>query len=306
MMRVDREIKEKYFDESDTSFEARKLWYEFKDAIFYENRFFVKHQLLDILSRYMEKNTLYVKTGQIYYRARVIDDSCINDHMIYKCYSAPDGEKLDVKYVGKANPFKGLTKEASFVPPKDIKVSEGRANPKYVKYLYVAESPTTAIFEVRPFIYDAVNIAKIQTTEPLKVANIAVDLDLSNDKDTTVDMHVMGMIQGAFSKPTNNTDDYIPTQVIAEFIKSLGYDGIRFNSSIHSGGVNLTIFNYEKCEAISSQDFRIENIKLTARAACGSANYDGDMHYIVDNEPKFLDFSKFPDIQDDDIIKINH
>ena len=254
----------------------------------------------------MKENTLNIKPGQIYYRARIIDDSCINDHMIYKCYSAPDGEKLDVKYVGKANPFKGLTKEASFVPPKNVKVSAGRANPKYVKYLYVAESPTTAIFEVRPFIYDAVNIAKIQTTELLKVANIAVDLDLSNDKDTTVDMHVMGMIQGAFSKPTNNTDDYIPTQVIAEYIKSLGYDGIRFNSSIHSGGVNLTIFNYEKCEAISSQDFRIENIKLTARAAFGSANYDGDMCYIVDNEPKYYDFSKYPYIQDDNIINKNH
>ena len=292
-MRVDREIKEKYFDESETSFEARKLWYAFKDSIFYENRFFVRHQLLDILSQYMEKNTLNIKPGQIYYRARIIDDSCIDDHMIYKCYSSPDGEKLDVKYVGKANPFKGLTKEASFVPPKNVKVSAGRANPKYVKYLYVAESPTTAIFEVRPFIYDAVNIAKIQTTKPLNVANIAVDLDLSSDKDTTVDMHVMGMIQGAFSKPTNDTDDYIPTQVIAEYIKSLGYDGIRFNSSIHSGGVNLTIFNYEKCEAISSQDFRIENIKLTARAAIGSANYDGDLFYIVDNDPKYYDFSKF-------------
>ena len=91
-MRVDREIREKLFDESDTSFEARKLWYAFKDSIFYENRFFVRHQLLNILSQYMEKNTLYVKAGQIYYRARVIDDSCINDHMIYKCYSAPDGE----------------------------------------------------------------------------------------------------------------------------------------------------------------------------------------------------------------------
>lgn len=147
---------------------------------------------------------------------------------------------------------------------------------------------------MRPFIYDAVNIAKIKTNELLKVANIAVDLDLSNDKDTTVDMHVMRMIQGAFSKPTNNTDDYIPTQVIAEYIKSLGYDGIRFNSSIHSGGVNLTIFNYEKCEAISSQDFRIENIKLTAKAAIGSANYDGDLFYIVDNDPKYYDFSKFP------------
>ena len=48
-MRVDREIREKLFDESDTSFEARKLWYAFKDSIFYENRFFVRHQLLNIL-----------------------------------------------------------------------------------------------------------------------------------------------------------------------------------------------------------------------------------------------------------------
>lgn len=291
-MRVDREINEKCLEESISSFEARKLWYSFKDAIFYENRFFVKHQLLDMLSEYMASNILTIESGKVYYRARIIDDNCINDHMIYKCYAAPEGKKLDIKYVGKANPFKGLTKEASFVPPKEVKVSAGRANPKYVKYLYVAESPTTAIFEVRPFIYDAVNIAKVQVNEPLKVANIAVELDLSNDKNATVEMYVMRMIQRAFSKPTNNTDDYIPTQIIAEYIKSLGYDGIRFNSSIHSGGVNLTIFNYEKCEAISSQDFRIENIKLTARAAIGSANYDGDMHYIVDNEPKFIDFEK--------------
>lgn len=293
-MRVDREINEKCLEESVSSFEARKLWYSFKDAIFYENRFFVKHQLLDMLSEYMASNILTIESGKVYYRARIIDDNCINDHMIYKCYAAPEGEKLDIKYVGKANPFKGLTKEASFVPPKEVKVSAGRANPKYVKYLYVAESPTTAIFEVRPFIYDAVNIAKVQVNEPLKVANIAVELDLSNDKNATVEMYVMRMIQRAFSKPTNNTDDYIPTQIIAEYIKSLGYDGIRFNSSIHSGGVNLTIFNYEKCEAISSQDFRIENIKLTARAAIGSANYDGDLFYIVDNDPKYYDFSKFP------------
>ena len=242
-MRVDREIIEKCLEESVSSFEARKLWYSFKDAIFYENRFFVKHQLLDMLSEYMASNILTIESGKVYYRARIIDDNCINDHMIYKCYAAPEGEKLDIKYVGKANPFKGLTKEASFVPPKEVKVSAGRANPKYVKYLYVAESPTTAIFEVRPFIYDAVNIAKVQVNEPLKVANIAVELDLSNDKNATVEMYVMRMIQRAFSKPTNNTDDYIPTQSIAEYIKSLGYDGIRFNSSIHSGGVNLTIFN---------------------------------------------------------------
>lgn len=160
-MRVDREIREKYFDESDASFEARKRWYAFKETVLYENRFLVKHPLLDILAEYMAGNTLNIRDGKIYYRARIIDDSCINDHMIYKCYSAPE-ERLNIKYVGKANLFKGLTKDASFVPPKGVKISAGRTNPKFIKYLYVAEEPTTAIFEVRPFIYDAVNIAKIQ------------------------------------------------------------------------------------------------------------------------------------------------
>ena len=92
-----------------------------------------------------------------------------------------------------------------------------------------------------------------------------------------------------FSKPTNNSDDYLPTQVIAEYIRSLGYDGIRFNSSLHYGGVNLTIFNYEKCEAVSSQDFRVEEMKITARAAIGSASYQGDLFRIQDNEPRYLD-----------------
>ena len=287
-----REIPKRGLYESDASFEANLLWHDFHETIYYKNRFFLKHRILEILSEYISKNVLEIKVGSIYYRARIIDDESTKELMMYKCFAAPQEERLDIKFHSKSNPFRGFTKEASFVPPKGINVSDGRATPKYVKYLYMAEDPTTAIFEVRPFIYDAVNVAKIQVNKPLKIANIAVDIDLSNKSDTTVDMHIMSIIQGAFSRPTNDIDDYIPTQIISEYIKSLGYDGIRFNSSLYSKGVNLTIFNYDTCEAISSQDFRIENIKLTARAAIGSANYDGDMHYIVDNEPKFIDFEK--------------
>lgn len=291
-MRVDRENPNKYSDETDASYEARKIWYAFKEAVFYKNRFFVKHQLLDILSKYVSENVIEVPSDQIFFRARIIDDCCINDHMIYKCFGSPEDERLDIKYHSKSNPFKGLTKEASFIPPKEVKVSEGRANPKFVRYLYVSESPTTTLFEVRPFIFDAVNIAQIRVNSPLKIANIAVDLKLSENKDATIEMYVMGMIQGAFSKPTNNPDDYIPSQIIAEYIKSLGYDGIRYNSSLHSGGVNLTIFNHEKCEAISSQDFRIENIKITARATSGCVDYHNDLIYIKDNEPLYFDYEK--------------
>ena len=40
----------------------------------------------------------------------------------------------------------------------------------------------------------------------IKIVNIAVDLDLSSNKGATKEMWVMGMILGAFSQPTNNTD----------------------------------------------------------------------------------------------------
>lgn len=290
-MRVDNEIPERGSNESAEEFEARKLWYGFREAVMHEGRFFVKHKLLKILSGYMANNVLKVEAGHIYYRARIIDDSSISEHMIYKCMFAPEGERLNISYVGKANPFKGLTKEASFVPSKQTLVPEGRANPKYVRYLYVSESATTSIFEVRPLIFDDVNVAQIQVVVPLIIANISIGLDLSDrDKNATVEEHVMSMIQGAFSKPTNNPDDYIPTQIIAGYIKSLGYDGIRFNSSLHEGGVNLTIFNYNKCEAVASQVFRIEKIKLTAKATAGSASYQGDLFYIKDNEPRYLDY----------------
>ena len=33
--------------------------------------------------------------------------------------------------------------------------------------------------------------------------------------------------------------------------------------------------------------------QITARAAIGSVNYQGDLSYIKDNEPKYLDFEKF-------------
>lgn len=301
-MRVDREIRTQYRDESDTCYAARMLWYDFKDAVFYENRYFVKHELLDLLAEYMSENTLEIETGHIYYRARIIDDSCIDEHMFHKCYCVPEAEEPEIKYVGKANPFKGLSKEASFVPPKEVKVGEGRANPRYVKYLYMAESPTTALYEVCPFMFDAVNIAKIRVNESLRIVNIAVDLDLSGNKEATREMWVMGMIQAAFSKPTNNPDDYLPTQVIAEYVRSLGYDGIRFNSSLHSGGVNLTVFNYQKCEAVSSQDFRVEEMKITARAAFESARYQDDLFYIQDNEPLYLDYKQFGGL--DELLKI--
>lgn len=279
--------------ESDESYLARQKWKSFNDSVLYENRFFVKHELLETLKDYINNNNVLINTGSLFYRARIIDEKAIKSHMVYKCYGVPENEREHINYYSKSNPFRGLTKEASFIPPEGTLVGEGRANPKYIRYLYMSEDPTTALFEVRPLLFSAVNIAKIEVTDSLNIANIASAIDYSDNSNNTCESYLMSLIQGAFSKPTNNPDDYMVTQIITEYIKSLGFDGIRYNSSLHKGGVNYTVFNYTKCDVVASQDFRIENYKITARAAIGSANYHGDLAYIVDNEPKFIDVESF-------------
>ncbi|MBR2638656.1 MAG: RES family NAD+ phosphorylase, partial [Bacteroidaceae bacterium] len=99
-------------------------------------------------------------------------------------------------------------------------------------------------------------------------------------------------IQSAFSSPINNPDNYIPSQIIAEYFRHLGYDGIRYSSSLHREGHNLTIFDVTKCEAVFSTDLRLENIKINLRPAIGAENIDGRFEYIYDNVPMRLDYEK--------------
>jgi hypothetical protein len=71
----------------------------------------------------------------------------------------------------------------------------------------------------------------------------------------------MYFIMDDFSKPSNaDLKDYIPIQYIAEFVKPLGFDGIKFNSSLHWIGKNVTIFSYEKCSPIGSKLYKINDI----------------------------------------------
>lgn len=264
---------------------ARELWYSFHDEVKYHHRFFPSHPVLDKLAVFAEQCKLTVSAGRIYYRARIIDDNALSEHMIAKCYRQDCTEEERKWYYNKNNKFKGLSKEGSYVPPNPDLIRDGRSNPKFIRYLYIAESPTTAVFEVRPLLHNAVNVAGIEVKEQLTISNIAVGIDVDATKDNSVDEWLMYFIQTAFSSSTNNPDDYIASQIIAEYIRHLGYDGIRYSSSLHRGGYNLTVFDVEKCEAVSSTDLRLDDIKMSLRPAIGAVVMDGRFEYIKDNIP---------------------
>lgn len=270
---------------------AKELWESFCQEVLFKKRFFINHPLLDRLAEIAITVEMSIAPGAVYYRARIIDDNTAKkEHMLSRCYRSDSSEEEErTWYRNKANKFRGLTKEGSYVPPDPLLIRDARSNPKFIRYLYIAESPTTAVFEVRPILYNAVNVAGIEVKENLLVANIAVDIDMSLDKERSVDELLLSFVQSAFSFPTNNPDDYIPSQVIAEYFRYLGYDGIRYSSALHKGGFNLTIYDVTKCEAIFSTDLRLENMKIYLRPALGAENIDGRFEYIVDNIPMRLD-----------------
>ena len=265
--------------------EASEQWSSFRDEVMFRQRFFLNHPVLDRLGDNARTLETLIAPGRIFYRARIIDDNALKEHMMGKCYG-PDATKEDGKwYFSKDNKFKGLSKEGSYVPIDPKLIREARSNPRFIRYLYVAESPTTAVYEVRPILYNAVNVAGIEVKEPLRLANIAVDIDPNPEKEKSVDEWLLGFVQSAFSSPTNNPDDYIPSQIIAEYFRHLGYDGIRYSSSLHEGGYNLTIYDVSKCEPVFSTDMRFEKMKISLRPAIGAENVEGRFQWIKDNVP---------------------
>ena len=246
---------------------ARELWYSFHNEVKYHHRFFPSHPVLDKLAVFAEQCKLTVNAG------------------IAKCFRQDCTEEERNSYHNKNNKFRGLSKEGSYVPPNPDLIRDGRSNPKFILYLYIAESPTTAVFEVRPLLHNAVNVAGIEVKEQLTISNIAVGIDVDATKDNSVDEWLMYFMQTAFSSSTNNPDDYIASQIIAEYIRHLGYDGIRYSSSLHRGGYNLTVFDVEKYEAVSSTDLRLDDIKMSLRPAIGAVVMDGRFEYIKDNIP---------------------
>ena len=78
---------------------------------------------------------------------------------------------------------------------------------------------------------------------------------------------ILEAIRYDLSKPLRRYDtelEYIPTQLICEYCKRNNADGICFNSSLHSGGVNYVLFNPDdaKCTSVVSREIKSIQIKV--------------------------------------------
>lgn len=226
-----------------------------KKEIKYENRF--KNAKLDKLVEFLffgEVNKRYLKKGSTYHRARI--------------YTDVDAEK---RYLSnEKNVFQGYDKDNSFINAKRDFVSAGRCNPQWIPYLYMSDSIECCIHEIRPAINSYISVATILVNQPIKILDLSTDTialmkhDNSKEILPSIPNGVLAQyLSGLFSTPYQIDADYLITQYISEKIKE-HYDGIAYKSSIYDGesNTNYVIFDYDKCEAISSKLYKVKSVKI--------------------------------------------
>jgi hypothetical protein len=170
--------------------------------------------------------------------------------------------------------------------PLAEKASDGRVSTRGIPCLYLATQEDTAILEVRPLIGSFVSVAQFKTRCELRLIDCSrkeigdlafLDPNLSADE---VDKIVWSNMNRAFSEPVERGDeslDYIPTQILAEHFKFLGFDGVAYKSSYGESGFNVALFDLASADLINCILYRVKDVSITKEEA--------DERYFIKEPP---------------------
>jgi hypothetical protein len=217
-------------------------WDDIKREVREEKRFFANLSYFDG-NNMIEANTT-IPQGTILYRARVIPSE--------RTY---------------------LTKNNMGCPPRG-KATAGRANPLGIPYLYLCKNEETTYYEVRALYLDKLAIGSFKTTRDLNILDFTSALSLyyayNNStislSEVIAKQKILQLISSDLSKPLRRYDselEYVPTQLICEYCKINGIDGICFNSSLHNGGVNVVLFDSSSAECIKVKSREIRDVHIS-------------------------------------------
>lgn len=142
------------------------------------------------------------------------------------------------------------SEEMGAPPPK--LAAAGRANPAGFSFLYCALEAETAIVETGRFPGAEVSLWEFQARKALRLADlrgkmsVLEPLDTPNLADEVRKRTLLGSLGRALGAPVHPEDsnlEYIPTQYLAEVIRSAGYDGICYPSALNQTGTNVVVFD---------------------------------------------------------------
>ena len=244
-------IPEKYdkdFLQTNCILRAEK-WADFVETLKHKNRFHTHLIDTDLLEKYcMDISKEIPVSKRRFYRGRIAENQ------------------------------KGFTPSEMGAPPKE-KASGGRANSAGISRLYLTYDRETTFHEIRAAEYDYVTIGTFKQLKPIKVVDLQQIHKISSFK---VDADCLALainrehllkINQEMSRTMRRGDsplDYLPTQYICDFIMSIVdtegqpvFDGIEYQSAMHSKGSNLVIFNPENFKCTFSQTYEVEKLSYS-------------------------------------------
>lgn len=160
----------------------------------------------------------------------------------------------------------------SRMKPPPNRAPDGRANPKGIPYLYLATTRETAMSEVRPWIGSSISVASFRVSKDLRIIDcsryhkeFAYYIQEEEPSAAEREKAVWTHIDRAFSRPVERSDDsadYMPTQIIAELFKREGFDGIAYKSAFGEDGYNVVLFDLDSAEVHSGHLFDVKSVNF--------------------------------------------
>ena len=168
---------------------------------------------------------------------------------------------------------------AERMKPLSDRAREGRANPAGIPILYLASSEQTAISEVRPWIGSELSVAQFSITRDLKVIDLSLGhgrasfqhlffSELLGEKPVSREKKEEAVwidVDNAFSRPVTRSDetaDYVPTQILSELFCDNGYDGLVYRGQFGESGYNIGLFDIEDAEIINAGPYQVTGIDV--------------------------------------------
>lgn len=218
-------------------------WNDFVEGIKRKNGFHSNYINTDKLYTFLKCARKTYKAGEIFFRSRI----CPNE--------------------------KGYTC-SEMGPPPEANAKAGRVNPTGISILYLSDSRDTTLYEIRAGVYDYVTVGRFELQEDIEVINLAtidrispfIGIDYGFDFiQYAINIEHLKMIGQEIAKPLRNENalDYLPTQYMSDYIRSKGYDGIAYISTMRKNGMNLAVFNEQLFKCIDTTVYDVKYISYS-------------------------------------------
>lgn len=224
-------LKDNYIGPDENKYEFS--WNTFKYMVKHYARFFDfeevfnRAEILEPIWELFKDVTKNLKTGTSLWRARIVRNNEIPQQ----------ADKI----------------REELGPPPLSKAKNNRMSPSGISYTYLSDRKETCIAEVKPNVGQYVWLGNFITKKKLKLLDLtkippyAPDniFNSNYEHDKNWASSFMDSFATEISRPISEGVDYlnyVPTQVLTEYIRKKGYDGIKYKSSQCLSGFNYTLF----------------------------------------------------------------